>query len=173
MRRKERRRARLKVAVVGATAAGKSALLARLLHGRFVVLHKPTDGCYRHDSAVRLDDGRKLPLELWDTPGKVPFADIAQGYDPSPIDGADGVIVVYDASTSKSLGELKKWVKAVRKWQPRNCHALLVGTKLDLVPASTGKKPKPPAAESLLSRVLGAGRALGGARRVLAGNETL
>ena len=53
MRRKERRRARLKVAVVGATAAGKSALLARLLHGRFVVLHKPTDGCYRHDSAVR------------------------------------------------------------------------------------------------------------------------
>ena len=92
MRRKERRRARLKVAVVGATAAGKSALLARLLHGRFVVLHKPTDGCYRHDSAVRLDDGRKLPLELWDTPGKVPFADIAQGYDPSPIDGADGVI---------------------------------------------------------------------------------
>ena len=58
--------------------------------------------------------------------------------------GADGVIVVYDASTSKSVGELKKWVKAVRKWQPRNCHALLVGTKLDLVPASTGKKPKPP-----------------------------
>lgn len=135
------RRKGVKVAVVGETGGGKTALLARLLHARFAEdgKHAATDGCYRHNTALRLDCGRKMPLQLWDTPGASSFQDIAQWYDPSPITNADGIIIVYDASSSRALSGLKKWVKAVRKAAPRGCRGVLMGTKLDKV--SEGKTP--------------------------------
>lgn len=134
------RRQGLKMAVVGESAAGKTAFITRLLHSHFAEgRHKPTDGCYRHNTTVKLDDGRKLPLQLWDTPGKATFQDIAQNFEPSPISGADGLIVVYDGSSSRSASSLKKWVKAVRKAAPPGCRGVLIGTKLDRV--GGGKVP--------------------------------
>ena len=131
-RRMPPRRKGLKLALVGETCAGKTALITRLLHSTFVDgQHKATEGCYRHNTAVRLDDGRKLPLQLWDTPGRASFQDIAQNYEPSPIANADGLIIVYDASSSKSASSLKKWVKAVRKAAPPSCRGMLMGTKHD------------------------------------------
>eukprot|EP01046_Picozoa_sp_COSAG06_P003703 COSAG06_NODE_148_length_22056_cov_75.881239_1_plen_402_part_00 len=134
------RRKGVKLAVVGESAGGKTTLLTRLLHATFADgRHKPTDGCYRHNTAVKLDDGRKLPLQLWDTPGKASFQDISQNFEPSPINGVDGLIIVYDASSSRSVSSLKKWVKAVRKAAPPGCRGVLIGTKLDRVPG--GKVP--------------------------------
>eukprot|EP01043_Picozoa_sp_COSAG02_P036528 COSAG02_NODE_2681_length_8253_cov_7.455482_4_plen_491_part_00 len=130
----------LKLACVGESAGGKSAFLHRLLHSQQPTgKHKSTDGCYRHNTAVKLDDGTKLPLQIWDTPGKASFADIASVYEPSPISGADGLIIVYDASSSRSASSLKKWVKMVRKAAPPGCRGVIVGTKKDLVP--DGKVP--------------------------------
>lgn len=129
------RRKGLKLAVVGETCAGKTALITRLLNSQFTNgRHKATDGCYRHNTAIRLDNGQKLPLQIWDTPGKASFQDISQNYEPSPINNADGLIIVYDASSSRSGSSLKKWVKAVRKAAPPGCRGVLMGTKLDCVP---------------------------------------
>eukprot|EP01048_Picozoa_sp_COSAG05_P006295 COSAG05_NODE_403_length_10204_cov_874.669372_5_plen_1176_part_00 len=126
----------LKVAVLGDAATGKTAVLRKFLTNTFTNEgHKPTDGCYKHVLAVQLDDGRHVGLQLWDTPGAANFQDIAQGYQPNPISGATGIIIVHDCSSSKGLSGLKKWVKAVARAGPRSCKVLVLGNKADLVPA--------------------------------------
>jgi GTPase SAR1 family protein len=132
MRGRHAKRKMLKIAVVGETGSGKTAVCRRFLTGGFTDEgHVATDGCYKYSSSVRLDDGQSLGLQMWDTPGSVSFQDIMQGYHPSPVGGAGGVIIVFDGSSKRGLGGLKKWLKPVARLASRTCLVLVLANKLD------------------------------------------
>lgn len=86
----------LKVVVLGDRGSGKTALLRRFVTGAFQKgKEPPTTGCEKHASSVRYE-GSAISLELWDTPGGLPFSQLAEGFQPSPIQKAHAAIIAYD-----------------------------------------------------------------------------
>jgi len=116
-----------KVLVAGAGGVGKTTLLHRVVHGRFIEDTKITIGVEFFLLNMPVNSV-ECSLQLWDFGGQERFRFMLDSY----VMGAKGALLLYDMTRMKTLDKLQEWVGICRRHDP-NLPILFVGTKLDRV----------------------------------------
>lgn len=85
-------------------------------------------------------DNKIIKLQIWDTAGQERFRTITSAY----YRGADGVVLVYDTTSTSSFDHIDEWVTEVNRYTTDSTK-ILVGNKCDLasqkmIDFSTGEK---------------------------------
>jgi len=75
---------------------------------------------------VKLDK-KTVKLQIWDTAGQERFRTITSAY----YRGADGIIMVYDVTSTESFDHVNDWLKEVNRYAAPGTVKLLVGNKSD------------------------------------------
>lgn len=75
---------------------------------------------------VKLDK-KTVKLQIWDTAGQERFRTITSAY----YRGADGIILVFDVTSTESLDHVHDWLKEVNRYAAEGTVKLLVGNKSD------------------------------------------
>lgn len=112
-----------KVLIIGASAAGKTRIMRKIVYGQFVDKYTATIGV---DFGVFSFDN--VRLQLWDTAGQERFGPMMRAYYKS----AAGIVLVYDVTKSASINieELKMCLQnAIESCSP--VPILLLGNKSD------------------------------------------
>lgn len=124
-----------KVTVLGSTSVGKTCLIGRLIHSRFIEGTEPTIGasysCYRKiDPVTGKPDG--MTLNIWDTAGQERYHSIIPMY----LRNTDVIIIVYDATKESSLYDVTTtWIPFIRSQKafiPDHVIIYVVANKIDL-----------------------------------------
>lgn len=116
-----------KVCLIGATAVGKSSLVARYVSSIFSEAYRTTIGV-KIESRVVQRDGRTLELVLWDMSGEDEFQNVQASY----LRGASGYFLVVDGTRRETLDvalTLSERVKDVVGQVP----SVVICNKADLV----------------------------------------
>ena len=116
-----------KFIVIGASGAGKTSILRRLIDKKFVKNNPSTVGIEYFNYSTTIE-GQHVKLMIWDTAGQERFYTIAKAY----FRAAFGVILVFDITNRKSFDELPRWLRDARAEADQNCTIILVGNKVDL-----------------------------------------
>lgn len=72
-------------------------------------------------------DKKTVKLQIWDTAGQERFRTITSAY----YRGADGIIMVYDVTSTESFDHVNDWLKEVNRYAAPGTVKLLVGNKCD------------------------------------------
>ncbi|KAJ6667780.1 hypothetical protein lerEdw1_016101 [Lerista edwardsae] len=117
-----------KVVMLGKEYVGKTSLVERYVHNRFLV------GPYQNTigaafvAKVMPVGGRTVTLGIWDTAGSERYEAMSRIY----YRGAKAAIVCYDLTDSSSFQRAKFWVNELQNFEA-NCRIYLCGTKSDLL----------------------------------------
>ena len=72
-------------------------------------------------------DKKTVKLQIWDTAGQERFRTITSAY----YRGADGIIMVFDVTSTESFDHVNDWLKEVNRYAAEGTVKLLVGNKCD------------------------------------------
>lgn len=72
-------------------------------------------------------DKKTVKLQIWDTAGQERFRTITSAY----YRGADGIIMVFDVTSTESFDHVNDWLKEVNRYAAPGTVQLLVGNKCD------------------------------------------
>eukprot|EP01088_Endostelium_zonatum_P012127 TRINITY_DN262_c0_g1_i1.p1 TRINITY_DN262_c0_g1~~TRINITY_DN262_c0_g1_i1.p1 ORF type:complete len:204 (+),score=46.75 TRINITY_DN262_c0_g1_i1:18-629(+) len=119
-----------KLLLLGESTVGKSSIVLRFVHDRFVDKLESTVGAAFTTKSVPLDDGVTVKYEIWDTAGQERYNSLAPLY----YRGAQAAIIVYDITSQSSFERAKAWVRELMKHKQteESLVMALVGNKLDL-----------------------------------------
>ena len=119
----------VKVAVLGQENSGKTSLIHRLSHDRFVQIHRPTIGI---DMVLVLDQfkGNWLKFQVWDTAGQERFTSVI----PVVLKNTRLILFVVDLTSVSSLDLDSQWktITDQRHTFVDDCIIVLVGNKADI-----------------------------------------
>ncbi len=121
---------RFKVCVFGDGGVGKTTLINKYTTGIFKEGYLMTIGMDFHVKKLDINE-KDITLHVWDFAGEERFRFLL----PSIVNGALGVIFVYDITRYNTLKNLKDWIDIFRKSTkkaPDPIQVFLVGSKLDL-----------------------------------------
>jgi small GTP-binding protein len=119
----------IKVLVIGEGGVGKTALIRRLVTGKYS--DQPmTIGMDFATRIMKTHNGRAIKLQLWDIGGQERF----RLFVPSAKGGAKGIILVFDLSRPSTFVRLDDWVRLIRTGLKPGTYVpiMLVGAKCDL-----------------------------------------
>uniref|UniRef100_A0A3B3S7C4 Ras-related protein Rab-24 n=1 Tax=Paramormyrops kingsleyae TaxID=1676925 RepID=A0A3B3S7C4_9TELE len=117
-----------KVVMLGKESVGKTSLVERYVHQRFLVgPYQNTIGAAFVAKSVQVSD-QVVTLGIWDTAGSERYEAMSRIY----YRGARAAIVCYDLTDSSSFLRAKFWVKELQNCEEQ-CVIYLCGTKNDLV----------------------------------------
>ncbi|XP_053894189.1 ras-related protein Rab-24 isoform X1 [Malaclemys terrapin pileata] len=125
----------VKVVMLGKEYVGKTSLVERYVHNRFLV------GPYQNTigaafvAKVMSVRGRTVTLGIWDTAGSERYEAMSRIY----YRGARAAIVCYDLTDSSSFQRAKFWVTELQNFE-ENCQIYLCGTKSDLLEEDRKKR---------------------------------
>jgi small GTP-binding protein len=125
----------LKIAVLGKSLVGKSALTYRFINDRFPTDHDTTiEDQYRINlniEGIECMLGKQyVTKEILDTAGQDDYQSMLDSW----INFADGFILVYAVNDQESFDNLKsKYERIIRNKQGQKVNIFLVGNKCDLV----------------------------------------
>tara|TARA_Y100000389_G_scaffold205123_1_gene263546 strand:+ start:1837 stop:2403 length:567 start_codon:yes stop_codon:yes gene_type:complete len=117
-----------KVVLLGATGAGKSAMLARLASNVFREDTLPTIGAAY--ASISLSDNPRHLIGIWDTAGQERYSALAPMY----YRNSAAALIVFDSTCRKSYARALEWVTTIRDSHPSIIIAL-TASKIDLVSA--------------------------------------
>jgi len=127
----------LKVVVVGDGAVGKTTLIRRYCEGKFHASRVATIGVDFYTQQVQLPDSAgvhtqravrgRVRLSIWDLAGQEQFEVVRTGF----YRGSRAAVLVYDVTSTSSLGNLKRWRDEVLEVLPGQPF-VVVGNKVDL-----------------------------------------
>ena len=124
-----------KIAIVGDSGVGKSALALRLVRKRFPSEHDATIGVefQVHTLYIRENDDdlqpTKIKLQIWDTAGQEQFMALTQNY----FRNIAGAVVVFSADDPSPHIAIKKWIERVQMHNNLPVPILICGNKMDLL----------------------------------------
>uniref|UniRef100_G1KEG5 Ras-related protein Rab-24 n=1 Tax=Anolis carolinensis TaxID=28377 RepID=G1KEG5_ANOCA len=124
-----------KVVMLGKEYVGKTSLVERYVHNRFLV------GPYQNTigaafvAKVMSVGGQTVTLGIWDTAGSERYEAMSRIY----YRGAKAAIVCYDLTDSSSFQRAKFWVNELQNFE-ENCRIYLCGTKSDLLDEDRRKR---------------------------------
>ncbi len=116
-----------KLLCLGDASVGKTSLTHRYITGVFVDSPRLTIGVDFFSKKLRLVDGKKVKLQIWDFGGEERFRFLLPTYSK----GSNAAIFLYDITSRKTLESLPDWINIVRK-NAGNIPIILIGSKLDL-----------------------------------------
>jgi len=116
-----------KLVLLGETCVGKTSLLIRFADDGYSEFHITTIGVDFRYRTVECE-GKNVKLQIWDTAGQEKFRTIIPAY----YRGADGVIFVYDVTSSESFQHVEEWLTDVDNHAEKDPAKFLVGNKADL-----------------------------------------
>ena len=116
---------KFKVALVGDSGVGKTAVMLRFTNGLFPSNVAMTVGIDWRVKIVKVD-GMKVKLQIWDTAGQERFSSLAPLY----CRKADAVLMVYDITRMDSFQNIDYWLERVG--MPMKAEIVLIGNKVDI-----------------------------------------
>lgn len=121
------RRARVKLVLLGASAAGKTSVSGRFARETFSSECKATVGAAFASKTCDVD-GARVKFEIWDTAGQERYASLAPLY----YRGASAAMIVFDVTSRESFERARYWAEELRRHGDPECATTLVGNKTDL-----------------------------------------
>uniref|UniRef100_A0A7S0MJ71 Cyclic nucleotide-binding domain-containing protein n=1 Tax=Cryptomonas curvata TaxID=233186 RepID=A0A7S0MJ71_9CRYP len=120
-----RKQCAFKIVLLGDAAVGKSSLITRFVDGTFA-----KSSIWNAGVELRMINvaDESLRLQLWNTTGQERFRSIA----PSFYSGADGLVVVYDITSHKSLHSIRRWMEDACRKTRTTLPVIFIGNKSDL-----------------------------------------
>lgn len=133
---------RSKIVVVGSCQCGKTALIQRYVHSKFLETYTPT-GFDTYTSEYSVSDTYKIHMSIWDTSGDSDYDRVR----PLSYGEADLVIICFAIDNPESMEDvITKWCPEVREHCPTQ-PVMLVGCKSDRrneIKSMPPDKPRPP-----------------------------
>jgi len=99
-----KKKALLKVIIVGDSGVGKTSLMNQYVHKSFSSQYKATIGADFLTKEVLVDD-QMVTLQIWDTAGQERFQSLGVAF----YRGADSCVLVYDVTDQNSFEHLESW----------------------------------------------------------------
>ncbi len=118
-----------KLLMLGDASVGKTSLTHRYITGVFIDSPRLTIGVDFFSKKVRLVNGKKVKLQIWDFGGEERFRFLLPTYSK----GSNAALFLYDITSEKSLESIGIWLEIVRK-NAGNIPIFLIGSKCDLEP---------------------------------------
>ncbi|KAJ4966613.1 hypothetical protein NE237_018462 [Protea cynaroides] len=126
-----RRRALLKVIILGDSGVGKTSLMNQYVNKKFSNQYKATIGADFLTKEVQYED-RLFTLQIWDTAGQERFQSLGVAF----YRGADCCVLVYDVNVMKSFENLNNWREEfliqASPSDPENFPFIVLGNKVDV-----------------------------------------
>uniref|UniRef100_W5N395 Ras-related protein Rab-24 n=1 Tax=Lepisosteus oculatus TaxID=7918 RepID=W5N395_LEPOC len=117
-----------KVVMLGKECVGKTSLVERYVHNRFLIgPYQNTIGAAFVAKPIQVED-KVITLGIWDTAGSERYEAMSRMY----YRGAKAAIVCYDLTDCWSFARAKFWVTELQKSEEQ-CRIYLCGTKGDLI----------------------------------------
>uniref|UniRef100_A0A667YXC7 Ras-related protein Rab-24 n=1 Tax=Myripristis murdjan TaxID=586833 RepID=A0A667YXC7_9TELE len=117
-----------KVVMLGKESVGKTSLVERYVHHRFLVgPYQNTIGAAFVAKPIQVGE-KVVTLGIWDTAGSERYEAMSRIY----YRGARAAIVCYDLTDSSSFQRARFWVKELQNCE-EHCKIYLCGTKSDLI----------------------------------------
>ncbi|CAI4222465.1 unnamed protein product [Auanema sp. JU1783] len=127
-----RKKALLKVIILGDSGVGKTSLMNQYVNKRFSNQYKATIGADFLTRDVQIDD-RTVTLQIWDTAGQERFQSLGVAF----YRGADCCVLAFDVTNPMSFKSLDSWrdefLIQANPRDPENFPFVLLGNKVDLV----------------------------------------
>ncbi|CAB3405600.1 unnamed protein product [Caenorhabditis bovis] len=126
-----RKKALLKVIILGDSGVGKTSLMNQYVNRRFSNQYKATIGADFLTRDVQIDD-RTVTLQIWDTAGQERFQSLGVAF----YRGADCCVLAFDVTNAASFKSLDSWrdeflIQASPR-DPEHFPFVLLGNKVDL-----------------------------------------
>lgn len=116
-----------KFVIIGSSCVGKSSILKRFADDEFEDSYISTIGIDFRFKSIVIDECF-IKLQIWDTAGQERFRAITNAY----YRGAQGAIIVYDLTKSRTFDNLSKWLSELRDNAEPDITIMLLGNKCDL-----------------------------------------
>jgi small GTP-binding protein len=116
-----------KLIIVGDASTGKTSLTHRYLSGIFVDNPRLTIGVDFFSKKFKLEDGRRVKLQIWDFGGEERYRFLLPTYSK----GANGALILYSIDSPATLVHVDDYVKIIRE-NANDIPVILAGSKLDL-----------------------------------------
>ena len=117
-----------KVLLLGDSSVGKTCFLLRYCDKSFQEAHLSTIGLDYRLKSMTLNNEKNIKLQIWDTAGQDRFRALTKNY----YKGANGIILIYDISTTQTFENVKVWINQIKEEANANVIIYLVGNKIDL-----------------------------------------
>ena len=118
-----------KILLLGDSEVGKSCFLLRYSDNVFVENYITTIGLDYKLKNVKLDSGKTIKVQLWDTAGQDKYRTIAKNY----FKGSHGILLLYDVTKQSSFQNIRDWIQDIREEVSQKAIIFLIGNKIDLV----------------------------------------
>ena len=117
----------IKIALLGDTTVGKTAICNALMNLEFTPDMLSTIGSDKLETKFVLKNGNEIKLILWDTAGQERFRSMAL----QALKIAQGFVLVFDVTKRSSFDNISQWLQQIKD-QSQNPSLVLFGNKADL-----------------------------------------
>ena len=117
----------VKVALLGDTEVGKTAICHSFLGVEFILGGTTTVGVDRLDKKIKLKNSKEIKLIVWDTAGQERFRSAAF----KTIKSVQGIALVFDVTNRKTFDNVNLWLEEIKEHFDNPCLVLL-GNKVDI-----------------------------------------
>ena len=127
MAEKKIKRNAIKVAMLGDSMVGKTAICNTFMNIEFNDNNLSTIGMEKLESQITLKNGEEIKFIIWDTAGQERFRSIAL----KSIKTAQGVVIVFDLTQKRTFLNVVNWLKEINE-KLNNVCIVLFGNKCDI-----------------------------------------
>ena len=118
----------IKIAMLGDSMVGKTAICNTFMNIEFNDNNLSTIGLEKLESQITLKNGEEIKLIIWDTAGQERFRSIAL----KSIKTAQGVVIVFDLTKKSTFNNVVNWLKQINDNLNSNVSLVLFGNKCDI-----------------------------------------
>ena len=118
----------IKIAMLGDSMVGKTAICNTFMNIEFNDSNLSTIGVEKLESQLTLKNGEEIKLIIWDTAGQERFRSIAL----KSIKTAQGVVIVFDLTKKSTFNNVVNWLKQINDNLNSNVSLVLFGNKCDI-----------------------------------------
>jgi len=117
----------LKYIIIGNSSVGKSNLLLKFAHNKFLDEYQATIGVEFGAKNVEIDN-KIFRVQIWDTAGQENFRSITRAYYKNSV----CALIVYDINNEDTFDSVQSWIQECKLQTPKTVTMVLVGNKCDL-----------------------------------------
>ena len=117
----------LKYIIIGNSSVGKSNLLLKFAHNKFLDEYQATIGVEFGAKNVEIDN-KIFRVQIWDTAGQENFRSITRAYYKNSV----CALIVFDINNEDTFDSIQSWIQECKLQTPKTVTMILVGNKCDL-----------------------------------------